>query len=302
MNPPDERRLEGTALPARLADLDTPPAALFARGEFPRGPLVALVGTRYPSEQAVAYTESLSRELVQAGVSVISGGAEGIDTAAHRGTLAANGVTVVMAPAGFEHPFPEENRELFENVVACGGAYLSLVEHHTPATRGIFFQRNACLVALAHVVVVIEAPVRSGARNAAAKARRLGRPLFVVPYPPWHGKGQGCVAELKLGARPLAGVRDVLKVLDQQRLHPLSVDAAVESSQSGQQSLGFPETLQPHSAREALLETVRRGASLSDEIVAQTGLPVAQVAQLILTLRLEGVLVADPAGRIEFSK
>jgi DNA processing protein len=263
---------------------------------------VAVVGTRHPSEDALAYTASFTSQLVQAGVAVISGGAEGIDAAAHSGTLDAGGITVVMAPSGFDKPSPEENGELFARVLAEGGVYASLVPAPVAATQGIFFRRNACLVALAHVAVVIECPFRSGARNAAKHARRLGRPLFVVPYPPWHGKGGGCVAELKLGARPLASVGDVLKVLAEQQLHGLPLARPPAEPTSAQQSLAFPETLRPPSDREAAINALRRGASTSDEIGAETGLSAPQVAQLILTLRLEGVLVADPTGRLHFSK
>ncbi len=191
-----DRCLTGSALPRQLADLETPPDRLFLRGELPRGPAVAIVGTRHPTDEYACFARELACELAEAGVAVLSGGAEGIDTEAHRGALAAGGVTVVVAPAGFERPYPEKNAELFRQIVATGGAYLSLPEPNCPAPRGIFFARNACLVALAHLVVVVESPIRSGARNAAAHARRLGRPLFVVPAPPWHGNGRGCLAEL----------------------------------------------------------------------------------------------------------
>src|SRR3954468_417449 len=216
-----DRCLFGSALPGRLMDLEEPPDRLFLRGELPRGPAVAIVGTRHPTKPYARYAHRLGRELAEAGVAVLSGGAKGIDTAAHRGALAAGGVTVVVAPAGFERPYPEQNAELFRQVVAAGGAYLSLPEPNCPASRGIFFARNACLVALAHLIVVVESPIRSGARNAAAHARRLGRPLFAVPAPPWHGNGRGCLAELQLGAQVLISVKDLLRALRDQNLHPV---------------------------------------------------------------------------------
>src|SRR6266849_4277344 len=112
-----ETCLMGSALPSRLAHLEAPPERLFLRGELPRGPAVAIVGTRHPTTRGAEYARELAFELAQAGVAVLSGGAEGIDTEAHRGALAAGGVTVVVAPAGFEHPFPEQNAELFRAVV-----------------------------------------------------------------------------------------------------------------------------------------------------------------------------------------
>jgi DNA processing protein len=298
-----ERCLTGSSLPGRLADLAAPPQRLFLRGELPRGPAVAIVGTRYPTERWAEYAYELAEELSRAGVAVLSGGAEGIDTEAHRGALAGGGPTVVVAPAGFNRPFPAKNAALFAQVVEQGGAYLSLVEANVPANQGIFFPRNACLVALAHLVVVVESPIRSGARNASANARRLGRPLFVVAVPPWHIKGRGCLAELRLGARAVISTKDLLRELAAQNLHAVSVgEAAPPFGGPQQQSLSFSETSSSSDARSVMLEAVQRGASSSDEICLVTGLPAGRVSELILTLRLEGVLVTDPCGRLQIRK
>ncbi len=290
-------------MPGRLADLEAPPDRLFLHGELPRGPAVAIVGTRHPTDAYARFAHRLARELAEAGVAVLSGGAKGIDTEAHRGALAAGGVTVVVAPAGFARPYPEKNAQLFRQVVAAGGAYLSLPEPNSPATRGIFFARNACLVALAHLVVVVESPVRSGARNAAACARRLGRPLFVVPVPPWHGNGRGCLAELRLGAQVLLSVKDLLRALRDQNLHAVAPRSkALRKPRPKQESLNFTETSPPRPARVAVLEAVQCGAGSSDEICLATGLTAGRVSELILTLRLEGVLVTDPSGRLQIHK
>jgi len=298
-----DRCLTGGALPGRLADLAEPPERLFLRGELPRGPAVAIVGTRHPTEPYAQFAHDLARDLAEAGVAVFSGGAEGIDTEAHRGALAGGGVTVVVAPAGFERPYPEENAELFRKIVAAGGAYLSLPEPDCPATRGIFFARNACLVALAHLLVVVESPIRSGARNAAAYARRLGRPLFVVPAAPWHGNGSGCLAELRLGAQVLTSVKDLLKALRDQNLHAVGPTAlALGAFRPQQESLSFTKTSPLLPEREAVLEAVQNGAGSSDEICLVAGLPAARVSELILTLRLEGVLVTGPSGRLQIHK
>jgi DNA processing protein len=292
--------LVGSALPGRLADLEAPPERLFVRGELPRGAAVAIVGTRHPSPRAAQFAYEIAERLARAGVAVLSGGAKGIDTEAHRGALAAGGVTVVVAPAGFERPFPSENSELFRSVVTAGGAYLSLVNGQQVATRAAFFARNACLVALAHVVLVVESPIRSGARNAAANARRLGRPLFVVPAAPWHAKGRGCLAELQLGARPLITVKDLLRALSEQNLHGVAAVARARTCTPPQQEiLNFSATSPSAGGRDAVLEAVQRGACSSDEICLNTGLPAARVSELILTLRLEGVLVTDPSGRLQ---
>jgi len=284
----DSDVLEGERLPRRLADLAEPPPRLYLRGELPRGPAVAIVGTRYPSPDAVAFTKTLASELAAAGVAVLSGGAEGIDAAAHQGALDVGGVTVVVAPGGFRKPFPEKNAELFGLIVERRGAYLSLVPDDVGAARGSFFARNACLVALAHAVIVTQLPVRSGAANAAKWARELGRPLFIVPQSPWEGPGKGAIRELRLGGRPLDRAEDVLKLLAASGLHAVPT-AAVQGE------------LWPASApseEDPVLRALKEGACHPDEISERTGLSLATVQQRILTLALSGVLVPGPLGSL----
>jgi DNA processing protein len=229
--------LRGAALPPRLSDLKRPPNKLYLRGELPRGPAVAIVGTRHPTQRGRQFARDLAAELAARGVAVLSGGATGIDTEAHAGALAADGCTVVVAAAGFDRPFPSQNAELYRTIVEAGGAYLSLVGASVAARRFRFLVRNGVLAALAHVVIVVQAPLQSGARNAAAHARRLGRPLLVVPGAPWSEAGAGCAEELRLGARPLTSANQVLDVLAQARLHPIAGAHAASPAQRFQQEM-----------------------------------------------------------------
>jgi DNA processing protein len=211
--------LEGATLPVGLSDLTEPPERVFVRGVLPRGPRVGIVGTRHPSQEAADYARELARHLAERGVAIVSGGAEGIDAAAHEGALDVGGVTVVVAPSSWDAPFPKQHAELFERIVAGGGAHLSAFESGVVARRHQFFLRNSMLVALSHVLVVAEAPLRSGARNAARWARELGRPCFVVPSAPWNPRGLGGIQELQFGARALAAPGDILRCLSERQLH-----------------------------------------------------------------------------------
>jgi DNA processing protein len=287
------RILSGPGLPHRLADLAEPPEALYVRGELPRGPSVAIVGTRYATAKGRRFTRELAGALARAGVVVLSGGAKGIDTAAHVGALEGGGPTVVVAPAGFDVPYPDENAGLFEKILGEGGAYVSVVPDGTKATRPIFFLRNACLSALAHVVVVVEAGFRSGASNAARWARELGRPLLVVPHAPWEPKGIGCLAELRRGARVCTGRRDVLRELDRLLLCPLPRDGSPV-----QPELPFTSRAGPPAELERVRAAIAGGANHVDQVSLVTGLGAAEVQRQILTLTLSGVLAPDPAGRL----
>jgi len=291
--------LTGARLPPRVSDLPASPQRLYLHGRLPRGPAVAIVGTRKASERGIAFTRALAAELARAGVAVLSGGARGIDTAAHEGALDGGGATVVVTPAGFDHPYPEENRGLYERVLSGGGGYLSLFPDDAPAVRATFFARNAVLAALAHAVIVTETPIVSGARNAAKWARQLGRALFVVPHSPWESAGAGAILELRLGARPLDRAKEVLTFLRSSGLHPLSGGVRLEgitaAAEQGELWAAPADPIEP----DPVLEAVRRGAVHPDEIAERTGLSPALVQRRILTLTLSGVLVPGPLGSVK---
>jgi DNA processing protein len=277
---------------------------LYVHGELPRGPAVAIVGTRKPTDAGAAFARDLARELASAGVTILSGGAVGIDAAAHEGALLVNGRTVVVAPAGYSVPFPAEHAGLFARVVESGGAYVALVPDDRPALPAAFFARNRCLAGLAQVVVVVQAPLRSGARNAAKHARRLGRALMVVPSCPWIHEGQGCVVELRRGAEPCSGPRDVLKRLQTLGavMIPLPDRALLEEASARQASFDFEALPQTESDLARIVDSASRGITEPDALCDELGLPAARIQRAILTLRLRGVLVPGPHGGLILSK
>lgn len=282
---------------------------LYVHGELPRIPAVAIVGTRHATAPARSFCSELAAELASAGVAVFSGGAEGIDAAAHEGALRAEGVTVVVAPSALDRPFPARHAELFRRVLDSGGAHVALVPDGTAATQPAFFARNACLVALSHALVVVEAPFRSGARNAASWARRLARPLLVVPHPPWNERGQGCVLELRAGARLCVRSDDVLEALTAQLLSPVPlvpvprVDRG-ERQHDLQGELDFADRAlsadadRALSADERVLAAVRSGAGDVERVSELSGLSLGRIHETILTLTVKGVLAPDAGGRI----
>lgn len=288
--------LRGTRLPARLAELAEPPERLFLHGRLPRGPAVAIVGRRHPSPEAVEFTRTLSANLAAAGVIILSGGAEGIDTAAHLGALDVGGLTVVVTPAGFDHPFPKKNGALFERVVDSGGGYLSLYPDDVPAHTSQFFARNGVLAALSNAVIVAQTRIRGGGRNAAGWARQLRRKLFVVPHSPWVPQGNGAILELRLGAEPLDRAEEVLKFLRESSLHPLPAAAPLVKEGPSQAEL-WPAA--NDSASDPVVAAVQAGAVHPDEIADRTGLSPATVQRRILTLTLSGVLVPGPLGSLK---
>ncbi len=195
--------VRSTELPARVAALSPPPTAFFSEGPLDeRARVVAVVGTRAVTPEAEAFTLELAAALARAGAVVASGGATGVDAAAHRGAMSAGGRTWVVAPTGYDSVYPPEHVDLYAQVIASGGTMIWPFEPDTPPRLPSFFQRNKILVALSDAVVVVQAPLPSGALNAAKAARDLGRLLYVVPASPWMVGFEGSRLELERGSSP----------------------------------------------------------------------------------------------------
>jgi predicted Rossmann fold nucleotide-binding protein DprA/Smf involved in DNA uptake len=225
---------------------------------------------------------------------------------------------LVVAPAGWEVAYPEENRELFHQVVAEGGGYVSHLADDTTATRAAFFRRNELMAAVVQAVVLVEAPLRSGARNAVAAARRLGKQVFVVPSPPWSEPGRSAAVELLRGGTPLSGPKQLLRWLQRTAQLELVLDDAAGVERELTEALPVEPTpdvrapvpkgrLPPRTDAELALLVARArqaaGAagvalvqwlSLGDQTLAgaaaELGLPASRLSCLVTELELAGVL------------
>lgn len=199
--------------PPGLERLPRPPPRVWCRGLMPDGPAVAIVGSRRAGADALRFAQRLAADLSEAGLWTVSGGALGVDGAAHRGSVEAGRPTLVVQAAPLEQPYPPQNRPLFDAALAAGGGWLSETPPGQAPVRGRFLSRNRLIAALADVVVVVRAPQRSGALSTAQWATRLGRPLLAVPSAPWAIDNGGCLALLAGEARICRGPDDVWAAL-----------------------------------------------------------------------------------------
>jgi DNA processing protein len=245
--------------------------------------VVAVVGSRAAQPDALTFASTLAATLVRAGAVVASGGALGIDGAAHRGALDAGGRTWVVAGTGCEHCFPPEHAALFDRIARGPGGILWPFPPSSKARPAAFVARNRVLVALADAVVVVQAGLPSGALNAAATARRLARPLWVVPAPPWLGPAfDGSRRLLDQGARPLHSVEALLGSL---ALAPAGPAAAPKAPVC---PLSDAET--------ATLQATTDVPLHLDEIASRAHSAAPAVMAALLTLALEDVVVEGPPG------
>jgi DNA processing protein len=312
--------------PAALEDLASKRGkpTLYLRGSLPPGRGVAVVGTREPTAEAVAFTRTLVAELAAAGIAIWSGGALGIDAAAHEAALARGAPTVVVMGGGLDWTYPKEHVGLFERVLAAGGALLARVPDDKPPQPVGFLMRNELLAALTAATVVIQAGFKSGARNTASAARRLGRPLCVVPHAPWDEIGRGCALELARGARAIFDVTDVLAALDggppirpalgrsrPSSPAPLLLFGPETAGKSPLASRGLPDPTEgpilpgPDAAppmlrlegpEQPVFAALDAAARHLDEICERSGEPPRVVVAALLMLTLRTVVVEGPAG------
>jgi DNA processing protein len=204
--------------PARLRDLDLPPAVLHVAGGLKRllelvaEDAVAIVGARRASPYGREVARSLGRTLARAGLNVVSGMALGVDSAAHAGAIEAGAQTVAVMPGPADRPYPARGRALHRRIVA-GGAAVSELPCGAPVWRWTFPARNRIIAALASTTIVVEAGGRSGALLTAGFARALGRPIGAVPGPISSPASVGSNALLADGAYVVRGPQDVLDEL-----------------------------------------------------------------------------------------
>jgi DNA processing protein len=283
------------SFPSRLRDLSPPPASLTLRGgSLEADRVIAVVGTRHPAPEAYAYARDLAAGIVRAGGVVVSGGALGIDEAAHEGALAEGGRTWCVAGTGHEHVFPPGHASLFERIAEGPGTMLWPFAP-SYAHRAGFLVRNGLLAALADALVVVQAGFPSGALRAAACARRLKRPLWVVPVPPWEPwSGAGFAGSRKLlmdGATPLLSTDSFLTasgLLGGPKAAPTTEAGAAVDVHASPRRLTEVE--------ERVLAATKTTPLHLDAIVELAHLSAQATSAALLTLALEHVVVEGPPG------
>ena len=292
--------------PEPLSDDRAAPHALFVRGgEEARARLAGLlgagrpagtppavasiVGTRRASDEGLEVARALGRGLASAGVTVISGMALGVDSAAHAGALEAGGRTIAVLAGGADVPYPASKSTLYDSILAGGGAVVSEMPPGFRAFRWNFPARNRIIAALAPATIVVEAAERSGSLITAELALELGRDVGAVPGPVMSWRSRGTNALLRDGATV---VRDALDALDL-TVGITAAQAALRDAATS--TLPPPANLAPDLA--ALLAAVEDG---QDTIAALAPDPAgaSTVRAALMELELLGLIRRSPTGRL----
>jgi DNA processing protein len=276
-------RIDDADYPAPLRRLARPPEVLYVEGSLDGlERAVGIVGTRRATRAALELTRRMAGELAEDGVVVVSGGAEGIDRAAHEGAMDANeGRTIAVLPTPMSSPYPRAHAALFARI-AQRGARLSEHPDGTPTRRGHFVQRNRVIAGLARAVLVVQAPVDSGALQTAADARALDIPVLIVPWSPTELAAIGGLELLAKGATLCRGAADVLRALGEQ---PRKIARAprVDGWRADEEE-------------RALLACLDESAVDRETLLTRVRMPAARAVAALMRLVIEGVVIEDARG------
>ena len=266
--------------PELLRQIYDPPIVLYVKGALTAKDKnsVAMVGSRQTTHYGVETARKLAYQLAYVGVTVVSGGARGIDTSVHQGALAAKGRTIAVLGTGINIVFPPENAELFEHI-AASGAVITQFPFNRPADKQSFPIRNRIVAGMTLGTVVVEANLTSGALITANMAVDCGRQVFAVPGRIDSPRSKGCHELIKKGAKLCEGAEDILGEFEY--LFPASNRPPSPAETGTLPAL----TLSDHEQKiYAALDKEERSI---DEVIWKCGLPASVVSVALLGLEMK---------------
>jgi DNA processing protein len=262
--------------PKLLRQISQAPPILYYRGDFlsiSSSPCIAVVGTRTVTLYGREVTERITEGLALAGLTVVSGLARGVDTVAHEATLGVGGKTIAVLGSGLNRIYPVQNSSLAQKIIASGGA---VVTEYPPEMESIpqnFPARNRIISGLSLGVVVTEAAEDSGSLITADFAAEQNREVFAVPGPITSKLSRGPSKLLKVGAKLVSGVEDILEELK----------VGVSGTEKGQ------KVFQPSSIyEEKVWQAIEDSAKSIDQIVRESGLDASTVSSTLTMLEIHG--------------
>lgn len=268
--------------PRSLLEIPDPPSVLYVRGNpgLLRNRGLAIVGSRNATPQGLQTAETFAKALATRGLAIVSGLALGIDAAAHRGALAAEGATIAVIGTGADRVYPARNKEL-AMAIAEHGTIVSEFPLGTAAIAANFPRRNRIISGLVQGVLVVEAALESGSLITARLAAEQGREVFAIPGSIHSPVARGCHRLIKQGAKLVETAQDVLDELGN---HP--------------ESPGVPEFVDA-AASSDILTALGYDPCALDDLVARTGISADLLLGELLALELDGLIATLPGNRYQ---
>lgn len=293
--------IEDETYPVLLRETDDAPPFLYVHGSLQALNEVhlAIVGSRNPTPNGQQQAYEFARSLAQQGVSIVSGLAIGIDTAAHQGALVAGNTTVAVVATGLDRVYPASNRDLAHSI-AESGALISEFPLGTPPRAAYFPRRNRIISGLSVGTLVVEAGMKSGSLITARQALEQGREVFALPGSIHNPMSRGCHALIRDGAKLVENVDHIFEELGPliRSVVSASPDAekrdSLASGQNSSANENFSEQLNDEEKR--LLSCLGYEPVTPDQLVARSGLLIEHVNAMLVSLELSGYITSLPGG------
>ena len=291
--------------PHNLLNIYDRPAFFYVLGRLDDEDVpLAIVGSRNASTYGRYTTDRISRELALRGITIVSGMARGIDSCAHRGALAAKGRTIAVLGSGLDVIYPPENKKLFD-AISSNGAVISEFPLGTQPLSYNFPARNRIISGLSYGVVVVEAGEKSGSLITAKLAMEQGREVFAIPGAIDSASSRGTNSLIKQGAKLVENIDDILEDIlpqleqspAQPTRHKQEILFADADSTNAEQKV---ESLSP--TEQTILKKMLQEKMHADDIIAGTGLPVADVLSALITLELKEIIIQHPGKLFSLKK
>ncbi len=269
--------------PELLKQIYDPPMVLYVKGALlPKDKnAVALVGSRMTTPYGIEAARKLAYQLAYLGVTVISGGARGIDSAAHQGALSAKGRTLAILGTGINIVWPAENKELFDRI-ASNGAVVTQFPFNRPGDKQSFPIRNRIVAGMTLGTVVVEANMSSGALITANFATEYGRQVFAVPGRIDSPRSKGCHDLIKKGAKLCEGVEDILSEFEY--LFPPS------NRPPSPAETGVLPALELSVNEQSVYDALSQEEITVDEVIRRSGLPPSAASVVLLSLEMKRMI------------
>lgn len=281
--------LDDPEYPAALLEAGEPPPALYVLGDPARlsRPSIAIVGSRHATPDGEEIAQTFARTLANAGFTIVSGLAAGIDAAAHRGALDTAASTIAVTGTGPDRVYPASHRDLAHAIVARG-CMVTPFPPGTPPLKGNFPRRNRLIATLARGVLVVEAALRSGSLITARQAAECGREVFAIPGSIHSPLSKGPHELIRQGAKLVESAQDVL---DELGGAPAPAEPAPAAAAHPPPATALPPLLAQ------VLDSMGGGPTSLDRLATRTGLPAEALASALVQLEIEGRVHALPGGR-----
>ena len=273
------------AYPERLKHIHDPPPLLYVKGDIlpADGNSVSIVGSRRATHYGKSVAGKLAGDLARMGITIVSGLAYGVDTAAHKGALAAGGRTIAVLGCGVDVVYPKANSKIYQRI-PDSGALISEFPMGLQPDPGLFPVRNRIVSGLSLGTLVIEAPRKSGALITARHALDQGREVFAVPGNIFSPYGEGCHQLIKDGAKLVENVYDIICEIEAGL-----VEIEIRAEDNGPDEPDGPKpAMSPDEKR--VFNFLSMAPSHIDDITEECGLTASRAASALMTLELKGLI------------